>query len=319
MEGFFILIAMIIVVTIIGYMFSKRIDSDFIDSANEYFPEPTSKHKFKPKNSAELRRYLKQAKNCKHIDISEIVSLSGIFAYFSNKSNNFFNGIETWDTSHIKDFSYTFANCKNFDKKLNWNTSRGEDFTHMFLGCSSLSEIPQLDFRNAAFMYGIFDGCNLKIPQKISDLINKLSTALEQPTKEKSLAKQEDLIKEEIKREVESIIKQKFDEIEQQEDLDQENENATKEKMEWIKIFILKKFIEKETEKSFLINLPDESEFCDFSFWISKNCVKTYKNKFIGIVLASDWKIEARVDDSDLKINLKPKQLKEIYESVSLD
>ncbi|BCD45887.1 hypothetical protein NHP194003_13910 [Helicobacter suis] len=120
-----------------------------------------------PKSNEELKALLEDTSmHLGGIDISAITDLSQVFAG-STREN--FEGLETWDVSHVinmygifanatclnhdisnwnvsrvEDMSCMFFRCENFNQPLNnWNVSRVEDMSDMFAGCDNLTAYPR--------------------------------------------------------------------------------------------------------------------------------------------------------------------------------
>ena len=62
------------------------------------------------------------------------------------------HGLEKWNVSNGKDFSYIFSGCSLLDIKelQNWNVSNGNNFRGIFCRCSSLSDIKGLENWNVS-------------------------------------------------------------------------------------------------------------------------------------------------------------------------
>ena len=68
------------------------------------------------------------------IDISNLDTLSGLFEELNVEK---IIGLEHWDVSHIRDFSYMFSRCKylvEISDISKWNYTSAEDLSFMFYG-----------------------------------------------------------------------------------------------------------------------------------------------------------------------------------------
>lgn len=77
------------------------------------------KDKYKPVTKDELIDLIERKIKFDRIDTSLITDMSGLF---ENSMLRNFKGIETWDTSNVKDMSSMFCGAKSFNYDIsNWN------------------------------------------------------------------------------------------------------------------------------------------------------------------------------------------------------
>lgn len=100
------------------------------------------KHRFKPKNKAELihmvnlwcdsetqKNVIKKKGHISTWDISLVTDISYLFYY----KINFNDDISNWNTSNVTNMRGTFMGCKIFNQALNkWNVSNVNDMAYMF-------------------------------------------------------------------------------------------------------------------------------------------------------------------------------------------
>ena len=85
---------------------------------------------------------LKDIKQLKHLDISNIRDFSSMFWGCLSLSD--ITSLEDWDVSNITNFSHMFGGCsllKDITPLQNWDVSNGINFENMFWGCSLLTDI----------------------------------------------------------------------------------------------------------------------------------------------------------------------------------
>ncbi|QVK09725.1 BspA family leucine-rich repeat surface protein [Mycoplasma mycoides subsp. capri] len=77
---------------------------------------------------------------------------------FNRNINTKIDGIESWDTSNIKDMTFMFSYAKKFNQSIdNWNTSNVINMSRMFLGAESFNQdISNWDVSNVENMNGMF-------------------------------------------------------------------------------------------------------------------------------------------------------------------
>lgn len=102
------------------------------------------------------------------IDLSFIKSLSSLFANYSmaglihfRTNRKDFSGIESWDTSKIKEMNNLFAGLKDFNANLSkWKVTSVKDFVSMFRGCESFnSDLSKWKPKKAENINSMFEGC----------------------------------------------------------------------------------------------------------------------------------------------------------------
>ncbi|WP_434335945.1 BspA family leucine-rich repeat surface protein [Mycoplasma capricolum subsp. capricolum] len=110
-------------------------------------------HFFNPKDSSEILilGYKKEKKNKKeYYRLEEIPKhvkkvpkilppvVTSLEGAFKNNENQIIDGIETWDTSRVKNMYQTFFKASKFNGDISkWNTSGVTDFGYMFYGASA--------------------------------------------------------------------------------------------------------------------------------------------------------------------------------------
>ena len=112
--------------------------------------------KYYPKNKEELKKLCEDENvNLGTINTSKITDMSVIFND-SNRSD--FSGIETWDTSHVKDMSYMFYHAHSFNHPIgDWNISNVESMHSMFVGVKLFNQpIGKWDVSNVKTMSFMF-------------------------------------------------------------------------------------------------------------------------------------------------------------------
>ncbi|MGN1281921.1 MAG: BspA family leucine-rich repeat surface protein [Succinivibrio sp.] len=98
-----------------------------------------------PKSKLELRKLiLNEEIELSDIDTSRITDMSHLFEPTlrgGDQARFFFDGIETWDVSHVTDMSYMFCYAKNFNQDINsWNVSSVRNMRGMFQFASSFNQ-----------------------------------------------------------------------------------------------------------------------------------------------------------------------------------
>ncbi|TEY00746.1 BspA family leucine-rich repeat surface protein [Campylobacter sp. US33a] len=90
--------------------------------------------KYTPQTKEELLALITNEDiNLKDIDTSLITDMSGLFLDSTRKD---FSGIESWDTSNVKDMSAMFDGATSFNQDISgWDVSNVEDMTGMFENC----------------------------------------------------------------------------------------------------------------------------------------------------------------------------------------
>ncbi len=89
------------------------------------------------------------------IDISAIKDLSSLFAYMQRN----YDGIDTWDVSHVTNMSYMFYHS-DFNNDISmWNTSKVQNMEYMFYGAKSFNQnINNWNVSNITNMAYMFSG-----------------------------------------------------------------------------------------------------------------------------------------------------------------
>lgn len=100
---------------------------------------------YRPKTKNELRKLiLNEEIELNEIDTSCITDMSHLFEPVLEtgaQARSFFNGIETWDVSNVRDMSYMFCFARNFNEDLSaWNVSKVESMRGMFQFASSFNK-----------------------------------------------------------------------------------------------------------------------------------------------------------------------------------
>ncbi|WP_267525524.1 BspA family leucine-rich repeat surface protein [Campylobacter sp. MG1] len=116
----------------------------------------TNELKYKPKNKKELKALVSdESINLADIDTSLITNMSKLFKDSERKD---FSGINTWDTSRVKNMCSMFENCKNFNQALDFDTSNVTDMGAMFCGCESFNQAINFNISKAN-IYGLIFRC----------------------------------------------------------------------------------------------------------------------------------------------------------------
>ena len=94
--------------------------------------------------------------NLNDIDTSRVTDMSGLFSNFSRNID-----VSLWDVSNVRDMSYMFFNCTNFNCDLSgWNTSKVERMDCMFYNCTNFnSDLSNWDISKVKSMNYMFYGC----------------------------------------------------------------------------------------------------------------------------------------------------------------
>lgn len=100
------------------------------------------------------------------IDISNLDDLTYAFAVYNNNQvqankRTDFDGLEKWDTSHVKKMLGTFAGCVKFNHDISmWDTSNVTNMDVMFASCSKFNQdISSFDTSKVESMKGMFYKC----------------------------------------------------------------------------------------------------------------------------------------------------------------
>lgn len=133
----------------------------------------------KPKNTMFLFSSLErctQYVGLEKLNMSECTSIAGMF-YHNFRITNF-KGVYNWDTSKVKNMSYTFDSYSGTELLLlNWDTSKVEYMNYMFQGCQSLTNFNISSFKldnciSIAYMFyrftTIIAGSNIQLMKFIA-------------------------------------------------------------------------------------------------------------------------------------------------------
>ena len=114
------------------YIIKKKLDKPINSEDHfDYFPE----------TKQELIKNIEECLNSKNynlncIDTSKITDMSYLFKNITLPNNEQIY-FDKWNVSNVKDMSYMFYNCGNFDCDLsNWDVSNVTNMYTMFEGCS---------------------------------------------------------------------------------------------------------------------------------------------------------------------------------------
>lgn len=121
--------------------------------------EPQQGHrKYKPETKKELRKLCDNLSvNLGDIDTSLITDMSYLFEV-SERTNDQFEGIETWDVSNVEDMYGMFLENQSFNRPLEkWNVSNVKNMACMFLGAESFNQpLEKWDVSNVKDMDRMF-------------------------------------------------------------------------------------------------------------------------------------------------------------------
>ena len=124
--------------------------------------------KYKPCSRKELRELVKDESIClSDIDTSLITDMSWLFCD-SIRMN--FDGLETWDTSHVTTMERMFYRAKYFNHPIgNWNVSSVTNMECIFCGCSDFNQpLGDWDVSSVTNMESMFGTCG-KFNQPLND------------------------------------------------------------------------------------------------------------------------------------------------------
>ncbi|TEY00734.1 BspA family leucine-rich repeat surface protein [Campylobacter sp. US33a] len=133
----------------------------------------------KRNNEVKIKKYIPEDKeellalitnediNLKDIDTSLITDMSGLFLDSTRKD---FSGIESWNTSNVKNMCEMFSGAINFNQDIgSWDTSRVKDMSAMFRGAESFNQpLNKWDTSNVKDMSEMFKGC-IEFNQSLND------------------------------------------------------------------------------------------------------------------------------------------------------
>lgn len=102
--------------------------------------------RYSPKGLIELRELItdlleKGQTNLNCIDLKYINTIKYLFSSVNRSVSVGDIDISEWDVSNIKNMSYAFIGCEDFNCDLsNWNVSNVEDMDFMFYQCKTLAK-----------------------------------------------------------------------------------------------------------------------------------------------------------------------------------
>ncbi|MBZ7936449.1 BspA family leucine-rich repeat surface protein [Campylobacter sp. B0100352/1] len=93
------------------------------------------------------------------LDCINLIYLNSLESAFMYRER--FDGIESWDVSHIKNFSDCFYHCENMNVDLSkWDVRKGQDFHEMFSGCNNFNcDISSWNMGKVRDMDNMFCNC----------------------------------------------------------------------------------------------------------------------------------------------------------------
>ncbi|CCB79184.1 hypothetical protein HBZC1_01980 [Helicobacter bizzozeronii CIII-1] len=131
---------------------------------------PQMAKKYCPQSKEELKKLVAdESVHLGEIDISKIADLSWVFCYADSilaaepkvfrRAN--FEGLETWDTSHVTNMEYMFYRAIFFNYDISsWNVSRVQNMDSMFHGCEIFNQpLSSWNVSRVEKMAGMFLGC----------------------------------------------------------------------------------------------------------------------------------------------------------------
>ena len=123
--------------------------------------------KYKPASTKELRKLVQEDICLGDIDISLVTDMSWLFC---DSKRTDFDGLETWDTSHVTTMERMFHRVKHFNHPIgNWDVSSVTNMECMFCGCSDFNQpLGDWDVSSATNMESMF-GCCVKFNQPLND------------------------------------------------------------------------------------------------------------------------------------------------------
>ncbi len=138
----------------------EELNEEYEKRQNKKLKENNSQSKkgFQPQTTTELKVLCNdETIKLDEIDISKITDMKGIF---ENSKRKDFNGLETWDVSHVKSMENMFKNAQYFNHPIEtWNTSNVEDMTGMFCNTPLFNQpLEKWDVSNVKSMSIMFMG-----------------------------------------------------------------------------------------------------------------------------------------------------------------
>lgn len=98
--------------------------------------------------------------NLQYFNTQKIINMSRMFKNFNFESGKEYNGITTWDTSNVRDFSYMFETSSGFNENIHsWNTMSCKNMEGMFKGTIFNQSIQTWNTTQVKNMNSMFEGC----------------------------------------------------------------------------------------------------------------------------------------------------------------
>ncbi|RDU65867.1 hypothetical protein CQA53_05290 [Helicobacter didelphidarum] len=151
---------------IVAVLFAWIMLLDFAESKALSHTKDSKTHKYFPQNKTELLTLLKDEKiKLDSIDTNAIDDMSYLFCASiwtrcndSAKERKDFRGIESWDTSNVKNMSAMFYAKRDFNAPIGkWNVAKVESMSAMFREAESFNQdISAWDTGNVISMRGMF-------------------------------------------------------------------------------------------------------------------------------------------------------------------
>ena len=149
-------------------------------------------NKFTPKDKKELIRLIVGGISLDKIDVTLIDDMGNLFPTIANVlwqiefsldsdipvewekeclTQEFFNGIEDWNTSNVVDMSGMFSGCKYFNSDISkwdtsndWNVSNVEDMGRMFVNAKSFNQpLDKWKLKEVNIAYSNLSGKGIKV------------------------------------------------------------------------------------------------------------------------------------------------------------
>ena len=114
--------------------------------------------KYQPETKDELKKLCEDLTvNLGDIDTSKITDMSGLFM-FTERTNEQFAGIETWDVSNVTNMACMFSYSKFNQDISSWDVSKVKDMSRMFDGATYFNQpLNDWDVSNVTTMYCMFN------------------------------------------------------------------------------------------------------------------------------------------------------------------